>query len=47
MNFEQIQWNKVFCSMYGLAMIEVMTMSGHLSNSDEILKKKIIIIILF
>ena len=36
MNFEQIQWNKVFCRMYGLAMIEVMTMSGHLSNIDEI-----------
>ena len=24
--------------MYGLARIEVMTMSGHLSNIDEILK---------
>jgi hypothetical protein len=35
-NFEQIQWNKVFCRMYGLAVIEVMTMSGHLSNIDEI-----------
>ena len=25
--------------MYGLAVIEVMTMLGHLSNIDEILKK--------
>ena len=26
MNFEQIQWNKVFCRMYGLAVIEIMTL---------------------
>ena len=37
MNFEQIQWNKVFCRMYGLAVIEVMTMSGYLFNIDEML----------
>ena len=36
MNFEQIQWNKVFCRMYGFAMIEVMTLSGHLLNIGEI-----------
>ena len=35
MNFEQIQWNKVFCRMCGFAVIEVMTMSRHLSNIDE------------
>ena len=39
MNFEQIQWNKVFCRIYGLAVIEVMTLSGHLSNIDEITAK--------
>ena len=38
MNFEQIQWNKVFCRIYGLAVIEVMTLSGHLSNIDEIVR---------
>ena len=36
MNFEQILWNKVFCKMFGLVVIEVMTPSGHLSNIDEI-----------
>ena len=35
---QPIQWNKLFHRMYGLARIEVMTMSGHLSNIDEILK---------
>ena len=37
MNFEQIQRNKVFCRMCGLAVIEVMSLSGHLSNIDEII----------
>ena len=37
MNFEHIQWNEVFCRMYGLVMIEFKTMSGHLSNINEIL----------
>ena len=36
MNFEQILWNKVFCRMFGLVVIEVMTLSGHLSNINEI-----------
>ena len=36
MNFEQIQSNKVFCRVLGLVVIEVMTLSGHLSNIDEI-----------
>ena len=35
MNFGQILWNKVFCRMFGLVVIEVMTLSGHLSNIDE------------
>ena len=30
--FEQIQWNKVFCRMYGLSMIEVISPSGQMSN---------------
>ena len=30
--------NKVFCRMFGLVMIEVMTLSGHLSNNNEINK---------
>ena len=34
-NFEQIQWNKIFCRMYGLAVIEVMSLSRHLLNIDE------------
>ena len=37
--FKEIQWNKVFCRMYGLAVIEVMILSGHLTNIDEILSK--------
>ena len=36
MNFEQILWNKVFCRMFDLVVIEVMTPSGHLSNINEI-----------
>ena len=28
MKFGQIQWNKVFCGMHGLAVTEVMTLSG-------------------
>ena len=36
MNFEQMQWNKVFYRMYVMAVIEVMSLSGHLSNIDEI-----------
>ena len=35
-NFEQIQWINLFHRMYGLAVIKVMTMSGHFSNIDEI-----------
>ena len=35
-NFDQIQWNEIFCTMYGLAVIEVMSLSGNLSNIDEI-----------
>ena len=35
-NFFQFQWSKVFCSMYGLTGIEVMTLSGYLSHIDEI-----------
>ena len=35
MSFEQILRNKVFCMMYGLVMIEVMTPSGHSSNMNE------------
>ena len=34
--FEQIEGNKIFCMMYGLAVIEVMSLSGHFSNIDEI-----------
>ena len=29
MNFEQILWNKVFCRMFGLVVMEGMTLSGH------------------
>ena len=36
MNFEQMQWNKVFYRMYVLAVIEVMSLSGHLSNINKI-----------
>ena len=36
--FKQIQWNKIFFRMYGFAVIEVMSLSGHLSNIDEIRK---------
>ena len=36
MNFGQNLWNKVFCRMLGLVVIEVMTSSGHLSNINEI-----------
>ena len=36
MNFELILWNKVFCRMFGLVVIEVMTPSGQLSNINEI-----------
>ena len=36
MNFEQVLWNKVFCRMFDLVVIEVMTPSGHLSNINEI-----------
>ena len=36
MNFEQILWNKVFCRMFGLVVMEGMTPSGHLSNINEI-----------
>ena len=35
MNFELILSNKVFCRMFGLVVIEVMTPSGHLSNINE------------
>ena len=35
-NFEQIQWNKIFCRIYGLAVIVAMSLSGHLLNIDEI-----------
>ena len=35
-NFEQIQWNKLFHRIYGLAVNLIMTLSGHLSNIDEI-----------
>ena len=34
--FEKIQWNEIFCKMYRLVVIEVMSLSGHLSNIDEI-----------
>ena len=36
MNFEQILWNKVFFWMFGLVVIEGLTLSGHLSNINEI-----------
>ena len=36
MNFEQILVNKIFCRMFDLVIIEVMTLSGHLSNINEI-----------
>ena len=37
-DFEQIQLNRLFCRMYGLAVIEVISLSGHLSNIDEMTK---------
>ena len=43
MNFEQIQGNKVFCRMYGLAVIEVISLSGHLSIIDEMTKLMILL----
>ena len=38
MNFEQILWNKVFCMMFGLVVMEGMTLSGHLSNINDWIK---------
>ena len=37
MNFETILRNKVFCRMFGLVVIEIMTPSGHLSNINEMI----------
>ena len=37
MNFEQFS-EVDFCRIYGLAVIEVMTLSRHLSNIDEMYK---------
>ena len=35
MNFGQNLSNKVFCRMFGLVVMEGMTLSGHLSNIDD------------
>ena len=36
LNFEQIQWNKIFHRMYGLAVNIIMSVSGHPSIINEI-----------
>ena len=37
MNFEQIQWTKVFSRMLGLVVMEGMTLSGHPSIINKII----------
>ena len=39
LNFEQIQWNKIFHRMYGLAVNLIMSVSGHPSIINEIWKR--------
>ena len=35
-NFEQIQWNKIFCTIYGLALMQTFSDSMLIKNIDKI-----------